>query len=229
MIKTQNLTPEIYYKKSRDFQLLGRICDFVFNYLKNTNHAVENNIISDVFDYKLINLVACTLGFKKMHDYDSVQLKAFCTAFSSILRNKGNLKSIEMILNILANEQNIKDNIEVTYDSDLCELQVWVPESLKELSLFEDTLDYILPAGISYIIVRGTLKKQTQITYQKATTKISNEATHAMSKSQVYNGFYEENTKLTDSYASRIDNMTLLKALESGEEIKEYVNNDWDK
>ena len=30
MIKTQELTPEVYYKKSRDFQILGRIYDIIF-------------------------------------------------------------------------------------------------------------------------------------------------------------------------------------------------------
>ena len=31
MIKTQNKVPSVYYKESRDFQLLGRIKDVIFN------------------------------------------------------------------------------------------------------------------------------------------------------------------------------------------------------
>ena len=224
MIKTQNLTPEIYYKRSRDFQLLGRVCDFVFNYLKNNTHAVENNLLGELFDYKLIDLVATTLGFKKAHDYDSTQLKAFCSTFSYLLRNKGNLTSIKTLLNVLANAQNIKETIEVSYDASKYLLQVWVPESLKELALFEDTLDYILPAGLSYVIVRGVLKSRDVTSKHRAMVTAESESVHAMIKSQLYNPYSAENT-LKDTQASMFDNMTLLKALESGEDIENYVKN----
>ena len=50
MIKTKNLTPENYYKQSRDFQLIGRIFDFVLNYLKTNVDAVSNNPFSEDFE-----------------------------------------------------------------------------------------------------------------------------------------------------------------------------------
>ena len=89
MIKLQNLTPEVYYKESRDFQLLGRLFDLVLNAVKTDTDLLYNLPLSTNSDEKLLELLALTLGFKPKHQYNARNLKAVCSVFSEILRKFG--------------------------------------------------------------------------------------------------------------------------------------------
>ena len=158
MIKTQNLVPEVYYNRSRDFQLLGRIYDIIFNYLKTNIDTINNAPYSEDLDDKLVSLVSTTLGFKQTHEYNTEQLKALCSTFVKVLRNKGNLNSIQYLLNLLANVEANTDTYywSVSEDNPYL-LNIYLPLSLTDTSLFEDMLTYVLPAGMSYRIIKQLL------------------------------------------------------------------------
>lgn len=161
MIETRNLTPEVYYKRSRDFQVLGRTIDLVFNYLKNTSDTLSNNILSETFDTALIDLVATTLGFKRIRHYNTNELMAFCSTFSFILRNKGNIQSIEKVIQAIAAAQGIQEEALVDVDiNDPYTLIAYLPEKMTNYALLQDVLDYILPAGMSLYIYSTTLIRQ---------------------------------------------------------------------
>ena len=158
MIKIQNLVPSVYYNRSRDFQLLGRVYDIVFNFLKNNVDTISNLYI-DEMDDKLFPLLAITLGFKQTHEYNIEQLKDLCCTFIKILRNKGNLNSVQDLLNLIA---NVEGNSETYYWSINEEknpylLNIYIPLSITDTSLLEDMLTYILPVGMSYRIVKELL------------------------------------------------------------------------
>lgn len=156
MIETKNLVPEVYYNRSRDFQLLGRTYDIIFNYLKTNIDTIYNNPYSENLDNKLISLVAATLGFKEIHEYNTKQLKALCSAFSYFLLNKGTKKSIQDLLNLILNVENTQDQKqqEIVVEEEDHLVIVYIPTDIPDLSLFEDVLTYILPAGVSYRIIR---------------------------------------------------------------------------
>ena len=86
MIRTQDLTPSIYYKESRDFQLFGRLYDIVFNYVKTNVDLMENFPINAHTDSKLIELLARTLGFNNKLNYRNDDLNAICNVFISLIR-----------------------------------------------------------------------------------------------------------------------------------------------
>ena len=98
MIRTQDLTPSIYYKESRDFQLFGRLYDIVFNYVKTNVDLMENFPINAHTDSKLIELLARTLGFNNKLNYRNDDLNAICNVFISLMRDKGSLRSIKSIV-----------------------------------------------------------------------------------------------------------------------------------
>lgn len=149
MITTEKLTPEIYYKRSRDFQVLGRIYDIIFNYIKNNADLIDNAPLSDNFDTKLLDLLSTTLGFKESHTYNVSELKALCSIFTTALRNKGNIQSIQLVLDMLANISNSNSRCYVNLDeSEPYKISVYIPENVYGKTLFEDVLNYILPAGI---------------------------------------------------------------------------------
>lgn len=159
MIKLQNYTPEVYYKHSRDFQFIGRLYDVVLNSIKTNVDTIYNMPFSDNFNTKLADLLAMTLGFKPKHPYNVKQLIALCSSFAEILRNKGNITSIEMACEALANAEGIREPISYLLDEENCHIDFFVPEALSDVNLLKDLLEYILPAGMTYSIIRTTLWK----------------------------------------------------------------------
>jgi hypothetical protein len=162
MIQLQNYTPEVYYKHSRDFQFIGRLYDIVLNSVK-TNSDLLYNIHNDAnFNNKLVDLLAMTLGFKSKHHYNTNQLVALCSVFPSILKNKGNIKAVQLAGQTLLNAEGITEPFSCEIiDSTL---YLFVPRKLSDLNLFYDLLDYILPAGITCEIAIGTMLEDTIIT-----------------------------------------------------------------
>ena len=60
-ITLQNLTPDIYYNQSRDFQFIGRLFDVVLNSVKVNADKLYNNPISYNSDEKLIDYIVSIL------------------------------------------------------------------------------------------------------------------------------------------------------------------------
>lgn len=156
MIKSQNLVPNIYYKESRDFQLFGRIYDIIFNYAKTNIDLMENFPINNYTDSKLIELLARTLGFNNKLSYRNDDLNAICNVFITLMKNKGSLKSIELLVNTILNVSNINNKAKVTLSDDVQYplVVINIPDVISnpEVKLLEDVLDYILPIGVCYNI-----------------------------------------------------------------------------
>ena len=167
MINLRQLLPKVYYNESRDFQLLMRIYEIMFNYLKTNVDMISYQPLADNSDNKFLDLLCTTLGLKLTHQYNNEDLSLLCTVFVDSIRNKGNIKSIKQILNLLiciegcTTEAYIEQDIENT-------LYIYIPSEVKDLILFKDVLEYIIPTGTKYKIINQS------VTIQKAETKISN-------------------------------------------------------
>ena len=156
MINTYYQVPEVYYKESRDFQLLGRIYDIIFNYLKTNIDTIYHNPLDKSTDKNLLDLLSCTLGFESRHNYDINQLYAICSSFSKIIRNKGTLYAIEITINALLNSQGIDKVPEILIEeSNPYLINIFIPTALVDTTLLEDILDYIMPVGMSYSIIKS--------------------------------------------------------------------------
>lgn len=151
LIKTENLVPSVYYKHSRDFQVLGRAYDIIFNYIKSNTDTIHNLPLSSKSDRRLLELMCSTLGFKIKHTYNEQQLYAICTMFTTLIKNKGTLKAVEDTVNILLEVDNIEEPAEVVLSEDNTSVDIYLPAEIN-LTLLYDLFDYIMPAGISYNI-----------------------------------------------------------------------------
>ena len=157
MIKLQDLTPEVYYKESRDFQFIGRLYDVVLNAVKTNVDMIYDIPASDAAGSKMIDLLALTLGFKARHTYSVNQLAAICSIFPTILRLKGTEEAIHNVVKALLSTEGITKNYGITADIDNpFKWYIIVPLELKDLTLLKDLLEYIIPAGISCEVSRAT-------------------------------------------------------------------------
>lgn len=159
-MKVSKLVPKVYYSESRDFSYIGRLFEIVFNHLKTNVDLIDASPINDEVSSMLITLASLTLGFESKHEYVTKDLVAICSSFTELLRNKGNLQSIEDAVNILIHTQNIKEGVYVGInDDDNYQIDIYVPLQLNDIILLEDLFDYILPSGFTYSIKFGSYDK----------------------------------------------------------------------
>lgn len=161
MIKFSNQVPSVYPSASRDFQYLGWLIDIVLNSVK---HNVDDiyDLPNNKADPKLTELLAMTLGFSVKRNYDQDQLRALVAALPIILKYKGTKTAIDMAGNaILAASGASGDFSSEIVDG---ELSVVFPVNLVDISLFIDLLEYILPAGMTYHIIRKNQENRNYAT-----------------------------------------------------------------
>jgi hypothetical protein len=162
MIRLDKYTPNIYYERSRDFQFLGRLYDVVLNSVKTNADLIYYGLpFNDQSSQDLLELMSRTLGFKPKHQYSHTQLLAICSVFAEILKNKGTIKAVQLIGEVILRTEGILGTIacfmlfdDIT-EKELPTLRIIVPEKLAEIALFYDLLDYVIPAGCLVEIVRG--------------------------------------------------------------------------
>ena len=173
-IDVENLLPENYYKGSRDFQLLGRIFEVALNYNKTGADMVLNNILSDNSDVRILDLVAKTLGFESKHEYNVNDLMALCKSFKKIMLKKGTVEAVEECVNVLLKAQDITSQARVFCDNEddpsdptvkAYNVRILIPQELNDVILLEDMLDYVLPTGYTYNILRATVTDDVYVDY----------------------------------------------------------------
>lgn len=187
MIRVKNLTPEVYYNKSRDFQYIGRIFDVVINYIQTNTNNIYNIPLSKNMDKRYLDLLALTLGLKLEHNYNLEQLYAVCTVFEEALRNKGNLKSIQLITDALLKLQNSESTMVPEFDAATSTLKLYLPLSLQDNQLLNDLLDYIIPAGVrcnifTYVESKGSATSEFKETDAVSSHKKTSNATSFIPK-----------------------------------------------
>lgn len=197
MLKLIDLIPSYYIKNSRDMQILTRVFEVIFNYCKtNTDLVYEGSKDINVDMQNLMDLNLITLGFKQSHEYNLSQLQSLLSIFREIIRNKGNIKAIELTLELLAEVEDCEELPEILYYKDLpYNLIISIPEKIKDLSLFNDVLNYIIPSGVSFEI-QHTLQTNSLI---ETDININNESTF-----KVYKLGLEQSDLINSNISSQI-------------------------
>jgi hypothetical protein len=99
-----------------------------------------------------------TLGFKIKRNYDKTQLASLVSILPSILRHKGTVKAVSMAAEALIKSSGATGDFGIAVDG--AQLSVTLPKELVDVTLFMDLLDYILPAGMTYRVIRNTQTKR---------------------------------------------------------------------
>lgn len=160
MVRTETQVPSNYYTRSRDFQLLGRLFDLSMNSSKDYADSVRGCADGTALDGRMLSLLAKTVGFDCRDGHAASDLLMACRGFKSIMRRKGSEQAVIDCVSLLMRAQNVDDAFDVTIsnkdgDADVHEVLVLVPKELSDVTLLEDLLDYVLPAGYVLNIVVG--------------------------------------------------------------------------
>lgn len=184
MIDTLKITPSMYSKESRDYQLIGRLYNAVFNYAKMSIDGMNNFPLSKDSDKRFLDLVAKTIGFESKHSYNTENLYALCSSFKKIVSHKGTKKAIEELLSVLLNSQNIDKlfKVDVYTNNNTGKFKpysivIYVPTELKDIIMLEDMMSYILPAGFVYEIyvrdIEETGDVKNDFSFESSVTLVS--------------------------------------------------------
>ena len=168
MLEFEKLTPQVYYKESRDFQLFGRIYDVIFNYLKNNTLAIRDLATNINTESKLLELMCNTLGFKTKRDYNDLELSALCSIFLKCMKSKGSIRSIKLLLDMITSIENSSSEAKIIKDYEGKSLNILIPSDITDWTLIRDVMDYIMPAGSSYILqsqnlIEGKAKSEIEV------------------------------------------------------------------
>jgi hypothetical protein len=192
MIKLQDMTPDVYYKQSRDFQFIGRLYDLVLNSVKTNTDLINKVFLNKNLNSEIIDLLVMTLGFKSKHNYNIQQLQSLSSAFSLILKNKGTKKAIQTAIGLILNAEGIVDDLE-NFDDYITvrnnSVDIFISKKISDFNLFNDLLDYILPAGMTCNIIKGVQSK-----YQVKTQLITADK---LTYSKTYSWGQQENDSTT--------------------------------
>lgn len=159
MINFYEQVPSVYINASRDFQYMSWLINIVFNSVK---HNVDDmyQLPCGAANPKLNELLALTLGFKLKRNYEQKQLAALVSIIPSILRYKGTITAINMAGEALVAASGSTGSFRARIDEkNISQLNIEIPEALIDVTLLIDLLDYILPAGMTYRIIRSQFEE----------------------------------------------------------------------
>ena len=179
MIRLQDLVPNVYYEKSRDFQFIGRLFDIVLNSVKTNSDTLYNLPSGKNKDERLLNLLAFTLGFQPKHHYNSKQLEAICSVLPLVIKNKGSLNAIIIATNAILHAEGLTQSLSYSI-APRESITLYLPTQLSDLTLLSDLMNYILPA----VLYCNFVKEISKVT--PVETKISVKSEVIISKENPY-------------------------------------------
>ena len=115
VIRLQEMTPQIYTDESRDFQLLSRLYDSVFNGLKFDTDSILDLIDTKECRTSVLQLLQTKLGFFTERKIDDEKLRSILECFPILVRNKGSLRAIKETLYLFLRMYSVSSNMEIYY------------------------------------------------------------------------------------------------------------------
>ena len=115
MIRTQEMVPDWYIEKSRDFQVLCRLYDFTLNALK-----YNINTMQSLTDTKSVKDTALPLVGDKfgIYDKEAASNRQLLDALPGALRDKGSLQSVTTLLNAFMESLDVFDYVLAFHSKD---------------------------------------------------------------------------------------------------------------
>lgn len=175
VIRVQEMTPQVYTEDSRDFQLLSRLYDSVFNGIKFDTDSILSLIDTKSCRRNILQLLQTKLGFFTERKIDDEKLRSILECFPTLVRNKGSLRAVKEVLYLFLRMYSVASDLEVYYlktpqsypftEDEPCFLsngklpennsliiRIHSFQTRPDISVLQEIFRYILPAGINYYI-----------------------------------------------------------------------------
>lgn len=150
--------PDVYPRKSRDFQLFCAIFDCLFGELKYNIDSIIDITNTSQCNERLLPLLQTKLGFFTKEKISGEDLRLILRAFPTIVRNKGSktgiIQAVQVYLKLFGldvdSEVTITNKVftEGKYDDEKSYIvDIAVSDKLTDTSILTEILKYVIPAG----------------------------------------------------------------------------------
>jgi len=150
--------PDVYPRKSRDFQLFCAIFDCLFGDLKYNIDSIIDITNTSQCNERLLPLLQTKLGFFTKEKISGEDLRLILRAFPTIVRNKGSKTGITQAVQVYLKLFGLDVDSEVTitnkvftdgkYDDERSYIvDIAVSDKLTDTSILTEILRYVIPAG----------------------------------------------------------------------------------
>ena len=190
MFRVENNVPEVYVQESRDFQLLARLYDLVFQSSRFSIDSMQRTADTMHCNASLLPLLGTKVGLFEDLKLSDATYRKVLAAFPYIIKYKGSQKAIKLIINLF--EQLINTKIELLQDpEDHYKITLRFVEFPPNIELLYALLDYIRPTGLIIDhIVSSTVVEGTK-------TDVVIDTTYALDELATSSNVYKESANLT--------------------------------
>lgn len=171
MIRFQELVPDYYIEKSRDFQVLCRIYDFVFNALKYNIDSMRTITDTRFAKDTILPLIGDKFG---IYDKDAYSNRYLLEALPIALKYKGSLKAVNILINAFLDSEEVFDYVAAlcardeesaevlseTFNRDIKPFTIIIFLSdypnMTNLHILDEYMKMVLPSGVTIEYMFGS-------------------------------------------------------------------------
>ena len=175
MLKIKNNVPDVYVRKSRDFQLLCNTFDCMNMAVKFDIDSIDNLTNTAQCNENTLPLLQNKLGFFSNLNLTGKDLRTILKSFPYLIRNKGTMigikQAIQLFLKVIDTDR--ATNIEIVNNNTsrtalnynitdvLYVVHINIKDNIVDTSILSELLKYIIPAGyaIQYHFYRDNMIK----------------------------------------------------------------------
>ena len=162
LLRFDEKVPGVYVKESRDFQVLTRLFTLGLNQSKYNADSMQ--FMNDPLhvNNRLLTLLQQKVGFYTNREFYDDAIRKVCKMFYALVKHKGSktaiIEAIRIFFRVSGTDSDayvdiqnrVKNNLGV-YE-DVYTLNICIHASVRNVSLLEELLKYILPCGYKYTI-----------------------------------------------------------------------------
>ena len=157
LLRFDEMVPEVYIKESRDFQVLTRLFTLGLNQAKYNADSIQFLNDPTYVNNRLLTLLQQKVGFYTDRDFFDDAIRKVCKMFYALVRHKGSTTAIIEAIGIFfrvtgADSDAYIDIQNNTHDDRAYTVNIGLHVSVRDISLLEELLKYILPCGYRYTI-----------------------------------------------------------------------------
>lgn len=152
VFRLQENVPDVYQRKSRDFQLFCNVFDYMNGAVKYDIDSIRDIIDTNQCNERLLPYLQTKLGFFTNVKISAEDLRIILKAFPYIVRNKGSRIGIEQAIQVFLKIYGLSANVEVRIDngdeiSGDYVIYIGVQDKLPDTTILNEILKYVIPAG----------------------------------------------------------------------------------
>lgn len=184
--RLQEHSPDVYPRKSRDYQLFSVLFDCINSGVKFDIDSIRDVVDTNQISERLIPYLQTKLGYFTDLKISTEKLRLILKAFSIIVRNKGSKTGIQQACEVFLKAEKIDAEMDVEVvnekdkDNEEHYVKILTTKKIDDYSLLQDILRYVLPAGY-YIkfIYQSPDNLSSKIEYQDVVRLVSADRTLA--------------------------------------------------